>query len=209
MPTPRVFSAATGAQHRHGSRVRSSYDRHRTEASRCASHSYNRGRQPLHRCRNLDDRRSIDRRLVRSRSTTRSKYRGESRREGSAFGRAGSGARRERSTSRRVPRVYHAKPGRQMIRRFIYLVASSILWATAAASAPSPDSLLYEPAMDLRIGGAIESAIRNVASLPGTSTRSAGSLREAEALVRSGAGAGIAARFEEPGGRGAILWRSL
>lgn len=83
-----------------------------------------------------------------------------------------------------------------MMRRYIYLLASSIVCATAAATAQAPDSSLYEPAMDLRIGGAIESAIRNVASLPGASARSAGSLREAEALIRSGAGAGIAARYE-------------
>ena len=50
--------------------------------------------------------------------------------------------------------------------------------------------------MDLRVGGAIESAVRTVAVGPGGSTRSSGSLREAEFLVRAPEGMGVLFRYE-------------
>ena len=82
-----------------------------------------------------------------------------------------------------------------MMRRHCIALAALACLA-GAAHAQSPDSLPYEVAMDLRLGGAIESTVRTVAPLSGGSTRSTASLREVEFIARSGAGSGIMARYE-------------
>lgn len=100
-----------------------------------------------------------------------------------------------------------------MMRRATYFL-SAILFTTAAAEAQAPDSL-YEPAMDIRIGGAIESAVRFVAPVPGSAYRSTGSLREVETLLRVPEGSGIAVRYETgslpPGlpGEASVQFRSV
>ena len=70
-----------------------------------------------------------------------------------------------------------------------------VAFAAVGANAQSPDSL-YQPAMDLRVGGALESSVRTVAVLPGGSTRSTGSLREADFLIRAAEGLGFFTRYE-------------
>ena len=113
---------------------------------------------------------------------------------GSALREAGCSARGKRSARGCLPSVHHAEPGRALMLKRI-LPPLAIAFGAVGANAQSPDSL-YQPAMDLRVGGALESAVRTVAVGSGGSTRSSGSLREAEFLVRAPEGMGVLFRYE-------------